>query len=227
MPRKYILNDSLLINHEWTRKNPEDNGYRTATPNLIDEVEDSVQRDPKYKKYGKELDLYLGAEKHHANINRDIVIHKILLIDYTNSTNLKMYGKKGTSVFSLADKIVAHGAELDQMIQDGHPEAVEMIAGFETVNLFSFATKYCCYHNTICYGRDDYSIYDNIVAKTIPFYLNVRSTYISGCRNTRNYLEYKRIIDTLIAVHELQDIPNIRRKIDHFLWYQDKQKDNE
>ena len=27
MPKKYIFKDSLLINHEWTRKNPEDNGY--------------------------------------------------------------------------------------------------------------------------------------------------------------------------------------------------------
>lgn len=222
MPQQIIFNGYLSINHEWTRKNPEANGFLCATLKSIDEIERAVHNDPKYWVNGLELDRYLKV--HSANTDRDIVIHKILLIDYTNSTNLKMYGKKGTSVFSLADKIVAHGAELDQMIQDGCPEAVEMIAGFETVNLFSFATKYCCYHNTICYERDDYSIYDNIVAKTIPFYLNVRSTYISGCRNTRNYLEYKRIIDTLIAVYELQDIPNIRRKIDHFLWFQDKQK---
>jgi len=222
MPKKNILNGNFFINHEWTRKNPEGSGFLCATLKSIDEIEHAVHNDSKYGVNGLELKHYLAA--HQANIDRDTVIHKILLIDYTNSTNLKMYGKKGTSVFSLADKIVAHGAELDQMIQDGRPEAVEMIAGFETVNLFSFATKYCCYHNTICYGRDDYSIYDNIVAKTIPFYLNVRSTYISGCRNTRNYLEYKRIIDTLIAVYELQDIPNIRRKIDYFLWFQDKQK---
>lgn len=218
-------NGNLFVNHEWTRKNPEGSGYLCVTLKSIDEIEQAVHNDPKYGVNGLELDRYLKV--HSANTDRDIVIHKILLIDYTNSTNLKMYGKKGTSVFSLADKIVAHGAELDQMIQDGRPEAVEKIAGFETVNLFSFATKYCCYHNTICYERDDYSIYDNIVAKTIPFYLNVRPTYISGCRNTRNYLEYKRIIDTLIAVYELQGIPNIRRKIDHFLWYQDKQKNNE
>ena len=133
-------------------------------------------------------------------------------------------GTMQTSVFSLADQIVAHCKELDQMIQSGDPEAVRLIAGFGTVNLFSFATKYCCYHNTLCYGRDDYSIYDNIVADVIPCYLDVRRFYISQCRVKKEYLEYKRIIDTLITVHGLQAVPQIRRKMDHFLWFTNRDK---
>ena len=217
-------NGNFLVNYEWKRRNPEDSGYLSATVKNIEKVEDSVQKDSVYgaKANGFELKRYLGL--HQTNTDRDAVIHKILLIDYTNSTNLRLYRKKGTSVFSLADQIVAHCKELDQMIQSGDPEAVRLIAGFGTVNLFSFATKYCCYHNTLCYGRDDYSIYDNIVADVIPSYLDIRRFYISQCRAKKEYLEYKRIIDTLITVHGLQAVPQIRRKMDHFLWFSNRDK---
>ena len=217
-------NGTFLINNEWTRRNPAEYGYLSATTKAIEEVEQAVQSDAVYgnKANGLELDYYLS--KHQANIERDIVIHKILLIDYTNSTNLRMYGKKGTSAFFLADKIIENSTMLDQMIREGNPNAVRIIAGFGTVNLFSFATKYCCYHNTICYKRDDYSIYDSIVAKMIPYYLNIRPSIITNCRIHQDYHNYKMIVDSLIADYGLQCIPNIRRKIDHFLWFQDKEK---
>jgi len=221
MQNETTTNGNFLVNNEWERKNPEDSGYLAATPENIEQKELSVQKAPIYGINGFELKHYLGM--YPSNNDHDTVIHKILLIDYTNSTNLRLYRKKGTSVFSLADQIVSHARELDQMIQSGAPEAVRLIAGFGTVNLFSFATKYCCYHNTLCYGRDDYSIYDNIVADVIPNYLDVKRFYITQCRVEQNYLEYKRIIDTLITVHGLQSIPQIRRKIDHFLWFSNRE----
>ena len=219
-----IKEGNFLINSEWKRNNPEEYKYSPATPKAIEDVEQAVHRDDVYKTNGLELEYFFCINNNQANNDRDTVIHKILLIDYTNSTNLRMYGKKGTSVFSLADRIIENGTQLDQMIQEGNPRAIKLIAGFETVNLFSFATKYCCYHNTICYKRDDYSIYDRIVARTIPYYLKVNPSFISNCRKNQDYLEYKKIIDTLIAVYDLQSIPKIRRKIDHFLWFQDKAK---
>ena len=221
MPEDTSINGNFLVNNEWKRRNPEDSGYLAATVENIETKEISVQEDPIYGINGIELEHYLGT--HTSNNDHDTVIHKILLIDYTNSTNLRLYRQKGTSVFSLADQIVSHARELDQMIQSGAPEAVRLIAGFGTVNLFSFATKYCCYHNTLCYGRDDYSIYDNIVADVIPGYLDVKRFYISRCRVEQNYLEYKRIIDTLITVHGLQSVPQIRRKMDHFLWFSNRE----
>lgn len=222
MQNESIKNGTFLVNNEWARGNPEEYGLLSATPQTIEDVEQSVHRNAVYKTNGLELRHYLSSN--HANNDRDIVIHKILLIDYTNSTNLRMYGKKGTSVFFLADRIIENGTQIDQMIQEGNPDAVKIIAGFGTVNLFSFATKYCCYHNTICYKRDDYSIYDSIVARMIPYYLNIRPSIISNCRVKQDYHNYKRIIDTLIVGYGLQCIPNIRRKIDHFLWFQDKEK---
>ena len=221
MPDETTINGNFLVNNEWKRRKPEDSGYLSATVGNIEKAEVSVHNDFIYERNGVELEHYLAMFP--ANNNYDTVIHKILLIDYTNSTNLRLYRKKGTSAFSLADQIVAHSRELDQMIQSGAPEAVQLIAGFGTVNLFSFATKYCCYHNTLCYGKDDYSIYDNIVADVIPFYLDIRRFYISQCRMKKEYLEYKRIIDTLITVHGLQAVPQIRRKMDHFLWFSNRE----
>ena len=222
MSDETTTNGNFLVNNEWKRRNPEDSGYLSAPVENIEKVEVSVQNDPIYGRNGDELEHFLGMFP--ANNDYDTVIHKILLIDYTNSTNLRLYRKKGTSVFSLADQIVAHSQEVDQMIQSGAPEAVRLIAGFGTVNLFSFATKYCCYHNTLCYGEDDYSIYDNIVADVIPNYLDIRRFYISQCRVKKDYLEFKRIIDTLISVHGLQAVSQIRRKMDHFLWFSNRDK---
>ena len=200
MQEESIKNGYYLINNEWTRGNPEKYGYLSATTKTIEDMEQAVQRDAVYgnKANGLELKHYLNNNQ--ANNDRDIVIHKILLIDYTNSTNLRMYEKKGTSAFFLADRIVENGTILDQMIQNGDPNAVKTIAGFGTVNLFSFATKYCCYHNTICYKRDDYSIYDSIVAKMIPYYLNIKPSVVTKCRVHQDYHEYKRIVDTLIVL---------------------------
>ena len=227
MPEETTTNENFLVNNEWEKRNPEGSKYLPVSPQTIEEVEHSVQEDSVYgtKANGFELEHYLGL--HHTNTDRDAVIHKILLIDYTNSTNLKIYKKKKTTIFSLADQILAHSQDLDRMIQEGNPEAVGLLAGFGTVNLFSFATKYCCYHNTICYGKDDYSIYDSIVADAIPHYLNVNRFYISKCRKKRDYLEYKRIIDTLITIHGLQYISHIRRKMDHFLWFPNRKQETD
>ena len=93
------------------------------------------------------------------------------------------------------------------------------------IKLFSFASKYCCYHNRMVYGRDDYSIYDTVVANTVPQYLTVARAYIEQCRIKHGFQSYQMILDQLIAVHGLQKVPNIRRKIDHFLWFSNKQKE--
>lgn len=93
MKDETTINGNFLVNKEWKRRYPEDSGYLSATVENIEKVEDAVQNDHIYGRNGDELKHYL--ELFPANNNYDTVIHKILLIDYTNSTNLRLYRKRG------------------------------------------------------------------------------------------------------------------------------------
>lgn len=210
------------------RREPEQgkHQYLPLTEKSIEKTEDDIKNDPVYSIQDKEIKSYLA--NYPKNNDRDIVIHKILLIDFTNSTNLRFRSSENFSIFGLAEQIVRWN--LDERIKAGDPEVVNEIADFAGASAFSFASKYCCYHNFHCYNKDDYSIFDGIVADSIPQYLDVTKQYIKQCRDKHgcNYEKYHKLIDCLIAVYGLRDIPKIRRKLDHFLWYpnRDKQSNN-
>lgn len=87
---------------------------------------------------------------------------KIAVIDVTNSTHLLQYKSK-LSLYDLA-KLILEIPDFDKRLEKGDPELVNIIArNIGAVNMFSFASKYCTYHNVEVYGRDDYSIFDGIV----------------------------------------------------------------
>ena len=206
------------------RREPEQGKYKylPLTEKNIEKTEDDIKNDPVYSIQGKEIESFLT--KYPKNNDRDIVIHKILLIDFTNSTNLRFRSNEDFSIFNLAEQIVRWN--LDDRIKAGDPIVVNEIANFAGASAFSFASKYCCYHNFHCYDKDDYSIFDGIVADTIPQYLDVTKQYIKQCRDKHgcNYVKYHKLIDSLIVTYGLGDIPKIRRKLDHFLWYPNRQR---
>ena len=117
-------------------------------------------------KYGSENILIKQIlEKYPTNTSREIVAMKISLIDVTNSTNLSRYKSK----ISLSDltTVICKIEDFDERVENGDPTLVKEIANQKEINLFSFATKYCCYHNYIIYKRDDYSIYDGILKSNL------------------------------------------------------------
>ena len=108
--------------------------------------------------YGREDDLITECFRRFPdNTNRAIVAMKVGLIDITNSTNISRY-KRLISVVELVDCIL-NIKNIDERIKNGDPEVVNEIARSNgKINLFSFASKYYCYHNKNLYGKDDYSI---------------------------------------------------------------------
>lgn len=156
-------------------------------------------------------------KSHKENTDLETVIQKIRLIDLINSTNLRMY-KEDITVSGLA-KIIVGVSDFDTWLQSGDARAVDLIAHCNgTINLFSFATKYCCYHNYYAYHRDDYSIYDTVVKDSIPKYINVTKTYIEDLRKEFKYGEYLALINRLMSAYGI-DCEFKRRKTDLFLWY--------
>ena len=209
------------------KRDPDPNAepqYPSLTKDNIEFYEDIVNKDTKYGKDLHELRTFFSQFP--TNTNRDIVIHKILLVDFTNSTNLKFTSSRveDFSIYELAKQLIEWN--IDKDIEKGTHDIIDKIAAFYNSNIFSFATKYCCYHNTLCYNKDDYSIFDRVVVKTLPQYVDISPGYIDA-EKEKGYSRYHDLITKLIDVYDLHGIKNIRRKIDHFLWYPNKNRNKE
>ena len=172
--------------------------------------------------YGPENDLITRClKKFPQNTDPDVVAMKIGLIDITNSTHLSQH-KSLISMVELCD-IIVDIPDIDARIRAGDPEVVNEIARSNgKINLFSFASKYCCYHNHNLYGRDDYSILDTILKEYLPRYFpDIRKGTIQRWQDTFNYSAYNDYITR--KLDELGITVSFRkRKFDHFVWYKNR-----
>ena len=174
--------------------------------------------------YGKEDDLITKCFKTFPlNVDIVIVAMKVGLIDITNSTHVSQH-KSLISVVELAECITKID-NIDERIKSGDPTVVNEIARCNgNINLFSFATKYCCYHNKNLYGRDDYSILDTVVKNSLPKYFDdVTRTQIQKWQDSFDYKSYNdyitRKLDELGINVEFR-----KRKFDHYIWFNNRGK---
>lgn len=172
--------------------------------------------------YGKENELITDCFKRFPN-NEDITIvaMKIGLIDITNSTHVSQH-KSLISAVELAESIV-NIKNIDERIAKGDPEVVNEIARSNgKINLFSFATKYCCYHNVNLYNRDDYSILDTVVKESLPLYFDdISKSQIQKWQDNFEYKKYNDFINKKLDELGI-NIDFRKRKFDHYIWYKNK-----
>ncbi len=172
--------------------------------------------------YGPENKLISRClHKFPYNNDPDVVAMKIGLIDITNSTHLSQH-KSLISMDELCH-IIASIPEIDNRIKVGDPEVVNEIARSNgNINLFSFATKYCCYHNRNLYGNDDYSILDTVLKEYLPIYFNDITK--NQIQKWQSGFEYKKYNDYITKkLDELRiTTTNRKRKFDHFIWYKNR-----
>lgn len=191
------------------------------TNDLLDKAHNKVKSTDSY---GKEDDLITECFKRFPkNTDRVVVAMKIGLIDITNSTNISRH-KRYISVVELVDCIMKI-ENIDERIKNGDPEVVNEIARSNgKINLFSFATKYCCYHNKNLYGKDDYAIVDTIIKENLYRYFDdLDENQVEQWQNNYQYKEFNDYI-----THKLDEL-NIttkfrKRKFDHFIWYTNRKK---
>ena len=144
-------------------------------------------------KYGKEYRLIEDVLKKYPN-NKTIedVACKIAVIDFTNSTNLR---QNKINLYTLA-KIITN-IDFDAKVAKGDVSLVSDIISKCPVKLYSFASKYCCYHNTFLYNRDDYSIYDSVVASHLHEYATEKLP-ASKWKKNFNYETFNQYIGDLL-----------------------------
>ncbi len=185
----------------------------------LEEVSQAVMET---ENYGKENELITSClRKYPHNTNIETVAMKIGLIDITNSTNISRY-KRLISVVELAE-IIVQIPDIDNRIKNGDPEVVNIIARSNgNINLFSFASKYCCYHNRNLYERDDYSILDTVLKESLPNYFNdVTESEIKNWQKSFNYKAYNDYITNKLDELGIT-IPFRKRKFDHYIWFKNR-----
>lgn len=187
-------------------------------------------------------------EEYPLNTDRAIIAMKIALIDMENSTQLsRLLGDKGSRSINLKDIVdKIQSISFDERVTAGDRSLVSELSLWSSglgLNLFSFFSKYCTYHNSYAHKKDDYSIYDKVVKDHIGDYLSLAdcqrlfgddamprksqtiSSFVSNkiekVRQTCDYEQYCRIIDYLLAKYAVAR-PNARRDLDWFIWYRNR-----
>lgn len=221
-PSYYSLTGVKVIRPENSVRSPKK--YRDVSDDVIsnetmEEIELLVHNT---ENYGPENELITRClRKFPENTDPDIVAMKIGLIDITNSTHLSQHKSK-ISMVELAD-IISSIPDIDARIAIGDPEIVNKIAKSNgKVNLFSFASKYCCYHNRNLYERDDYSILDTVLKEYLPRYFDdITRGQIQKWQDSFNYQAYNDYISKKLDEYGIT-VSYRKRKFDHFVWYKNR-----
>ena len=187
-------------------------------------------------------------EQYPDNTDRTTIAMKIAIVDMENSTQLsRLLGDKGTRNINLkdiVDKIEA--VSFDERVASGDQSLVGELSRWSSslgLNLFSFFSKYCTYHNTYVYHKDDYSIFDKVVKEHIGDYLSLADcqeffgvdtklrkgqtvtklvdSKIEEMRRACDYEQYCNLVDFLLEKHGIAR-PNKRRELDWFIWYRNR-----
>ncbi len=172
--------------------------------------------------YGPENRLLTRClQKFPYNRDPDIVAMKIGLIDITNSTHLSQH--KSLISMDQLSRIIAAIPNIDERLEAGDPELVNEIARSNgKINLFSFASKYCCYHNRNLYEKDDYSILDTVLKESLPRYFSdITKAQIQKWQNQFQYASYNDYITRKLDELGITT-PYRKRKFDHFVWYKNR-----
>lgn len=202
-----------------SKKSYRDVSRDTINNEEMEEVEALVQGTDNY---GPENELITRClQKFPNNTDPDVVAMKVGLIDITNSTHLSQHKSK-ISMVELANIITAI-PDIDERIAAGDPEVVNEIARSNgKINLFSFASKYCCYHNRNLYGRDDYSILDTVLKEYLPRYFNdITRGQIQKWQDGFDYKSYNDYITHKLDEYNIT-VKYRKRKFDHFVWYKNR-----
>lgn len=220
-----VAQDNTIPNNFTTASDkPRHASKKDYLPITAEDIERVHQQALSSTNYGANFDLIHNVlTRFPQNTDYDLVAMKISLIDLTNSTNIGRHINK-ISLSEIA-KLILSIDGFDLRLSQGDPSLVGQLAKSNgKVNLFSFASKYCTYHNVDVYKQDDYSIFDSVVKDVLPYYVpGLTKSMVEEWRRTCNYTAFNYCIGELLDQKDIH-IPFRRRKFDHFLWYANRKK---
>jgi hypothetical protein len=145
------------------------------------------------------------------------VLLKVVALNALYSTRIFVFSEKVPSVLDVARHIHEHAQELDSALSAGSPEIVDTIAMVTVLekkdrNYFSFATKYCSWHNPV-----SYPIWDSNVER----YLGCLQKQTGFAKDFNMNAQWKYPIFHAV-MHRFRDCYDLGsfsfKEIDKFLW---------
>jgi hypothetical protein len=188
---------------------------QAPTNELLDKYIDQFNNDERYYPADQAIIKLFAAFPDNKKLE-DILI-KISVINDLYSTNI-------LGTFIMAKHI--RKLNIDENLRGGDPDIVHKIAtghnirtkkNNREINFYSFATKYCNWHN-----RDSYAIYDSFVDKVLMAYKRKDNFSAFKKADLKDFKKFKRIIQVFIDFYGLTQ--HNLKEIDKFLWIYGKEK---
>jgi hypothetical protein len=185
------------------------------TNKLLDKYIDKFNNDERYFLADKAIISLFEAFPENKNLEH--ILLKISVINDLYSTNI-------LGTLNMARHI--QRLDIDSRLKQGDPLLVNEISSGhgiiskknnKEINFYSFATKYCNWHN-----RDNYAIYDSFVNKVLIAYKRKDnfSTFIET--DLKNFTKFKEVVLDFKQFYNLTD--HDLKQIDKFLWIYGKEK---
>jgi hypothetical protein len=188
---------------------------KKPTLSLINRYIDKFNRDERY--YRADQAIIKLFNNFPLNINLEEILLKICVLNDLYSTNI-------FSVFKLAKHI--RSKKIDIPLSSGDPSVVHRISTGHRIKskkrnseliFYSFATKYCNWHNL-----EAYPMYDRFVEKSLMAYQKEDKFYKFKKSDLRIYPTFIEIIRAFIDFYGLNG--RSLREVDKFLWIYGKEK---
>lgn len=171
-------------------------------------------------------------KKYPANTNFEEVVYKITILDSFYSTNLRFNDKTLTAdkdsksgIIEVAN-IILGIKDFDERVERGHIELVDQIVNTakqdkNMKSVYSFATKYCSFHNP-----EKYPICDNFVKEELKYYRNQKE---SNFDFKNDELEiYGKFVDVIKDFKKVFNLDKYSfKQIDQYLWLVGKRRSAE
>ncbi|MBO4739762.1 MAG: hypothetical protein J5606_09435 [Bacteroidales bacterium] len=142
--------------------------------------------------------------------NKAAIEVKVKLLNLLYSTNVRATNNMTKHILEIKD--------IDKRLKNGDKTLVPEIANIKindkTYNFYSFATKYCAYHEP-----DKFPIYDNIVANVLTALYadkNKKEFEKKFEKKLREYDYYVQVYDTFMKEYGLDGLTY--RKVDNYIW---------
>jgi hypothetical protein len=155
---------------------------------------------------GPENAIKLLCEKFPDNKTLESILLKSIVINVLYATQI-------LAIIPVAEHIL--NLNIDDRLSVGVPEVVDDIATVrikeKTRTNYSFATKYCSFHNP-----SHYPIYDGFVDKLLNAFQrqdNFASSYLG---NLKDYARFKQVLGEFRSFYGLADVGP--KQLDSFLW---------
>lgn len=225
----------------------DENGLLALTQKNAEFIYAIIQIDSSYRKtfdskidksaYGYVVKNYKAILNYKDNYN--IIEEVCKRIDKESSTHIYTTGndyKGEKNGLQLTAEGIKNIDGLLDRLSGGDSELVCEIAGFTGMNKFSFASKFCAYMCRFLFEdkiqRDNYVVYDDVLAKTLPYYEKYFLGTIThktreGADSVRtkfmvdkNYEGYRNYVDSIRnGVQEKYECDLTREELDYMIWY--------